>query len=267
MNGLDWYDFGARAQDPLLGRFMSIDPLCEKYYSISPYVYCNNNPINLIDPNGMDWYRNNKTLYYTWYDGNEEREGFTYIGDKGSALGEFESIIDDLLVNNFKVGSMYSDGFTFDIVNNNKGALIGSGKSDWDFFDEFVNGTGPEFSVFLSDHPYTQVMKKDKAVIEAQQNIINNRTDVPGQITAWKGEWGLWDALTTLSMAKQFIGSYRYDAFTSKNKRFLNNVISDSKSMSSFFYHISNSLNKRRYEQKIMGTTYQFYIWQSLKNK
>ena len=69
MNGLDWYDFGARAQDPLLGRFMSIDPLCEKYYSISPYVYCNNNPINLIDPNGMDWYRNNKTLYYTWYDG------------------------------------------------------------------------------------------------------------------------------------------------------------------------------------------------------
>ncbi len=40
------------------------------------------------------------------------------------------------------------------------------------------------------------------------------------------------------------------DAFTSKNKRFLNNVISDSKSMSSFFYYISNSLNKRRYEQK-----------------
>lgn len=31
---------------------MSIDPLCEKYYWISPYAYCANNPINAIDPDG-----------------------------------------------------------------------------------------------------------------------------------------------------------------------------------------------------------------------
>lgn len=33
---------------------MSIDPHCEKYYSISPYVYCMNNPVKYIDPNGKD---------------------------------------------------------------------------------------------------------------------------------------------------------------------------------------------------------------------
>ena len=33
---------------------MSIDPHCEKYYSISPYAYCMNNPIKYIDPNGKD---------------------------------------------------------------------------------------------------------------------------------------------------------------------------------------------------------------------
>lgn len=33
---------------------MSIDPLCEKYYWISPYVYVANNPIKLIDPDGRD---------------------------------------------------------------------------------------------------------------------------------------------------------------------------------------------------------------------
>jgi len=31
---------------------MSIDPLCEKYYWISPYVYCANNPIKYVDYRG-----------------------------------------------------------------------------------------------------------------------------------------------------------------------------------------------------------------------
>jgi RHS repeat-associated protein len=55
-NGLDFYDFEARSFDPSLMRFTMMDPLAEKYYGISPYVYCNNNPINRIDPNGMDDY-------------------------------------------------------------------------------------------------------------------------------------------------------------------------------------------------------------------
>jgi hypothetical protein len=31
---------------------MSIDPQCEKYYWISPYAYCANNPIKYVDPTG-----------------------------------------------------------------------------------------------------------------------------------------------------------------------------------------------------------------------
>ncbi len=31
---------------------MSIDPLCEKYYWISPYAYCLNNPVNAVDYHG-----------------------------------------------------------------------------------------------------------------------------------------------------------------------------------------------------------------------
>ena len=63
MHGVDLYDFSARMQDPVLGRFNTMDPMCEKYYSISPYAYCNNNPIMYIDPNGMDiviWYQNER---------------------------------------------------------------------------------------------------------------------------------------------------------------------------------------------------------------
>ncbi len=56
MFGMNFLDFDARLYDPLWGRWNVMDPLCEKYYSVSPYAYCLNNPINAIDPNGMDVY-------------------------------------------------------------------------------------------------------------------------------------------------------------------------------------------------------------------
>ena len=54
-NGLDWYDYGARHYDAALGRFLTVDPLAQKYWQWSPYAYCADNPVNRIDPTGMEW--------------------------------------------------------------------------------------------------------------------------------------------------------------------------------------------------------------------
>lgn len=52
---LNWFDFGARQYDPLTCRWLSPDPLAEKFYSMSPYVAMANNPVRFIDPNGMEF--------------------------------------------------------------------------------------------------------------------------------------------------------------------------------------------------------------------
>ena len=49
------YDFSARFLHTRFGRFTTIDPLAEKYPDISPYAYCNGNPVNFVDPDGMDF--------------------------------------------------------------------------------------------------------------------------------------------------------------------------------------------------------------------
>lgn len=56
MLGLELYDFHARQMDSRAGSFLTVDPLAEKYPSVSPYVYCLNNPVRFIDPNGEDVY-------------------------------------------------------------------------------------------------------------------------------------------------------------------------------------------------------------------
>ena len=48
-----YYYFGARFDDVDLG-FMSVDPMADKYPSMSPYAYCAWNPVKLVDPEGRE---------------------------------------------------------------------------------------------------------------------------------------------------------------------------------------------------------------------
>ena len=46
--------FGSRYYSSDLSIWLSVDPMADKYPSLSPYTYCADNPVKLVDPNGED---------------------------------------------------------------------------------------------------------------------------------------------------------------------------------------------------------------------
>ena len=70
----DWetrYDyFGARYWW-LVGTWLSVDPLSDKYPQISPYAYCNWNPVKYVDPDGRDWYEAEDGTSALWKNSND----------------------------------------------------------------------------------------------------------------------------------------------------------------------------------------------------
>ena len=100
-------DFGARMYNPAIARWTAADPLSEKYYGISPYVYCLGNPISVIDPDGMDIWTMDEKGNVVWVKESDDHRLY-YVNNNGVWSDDYvsvsdRSILDDLTKTEAKV--------------------------------------------------------------------------------------------------------------------------------------------------------------------
>ena len=69
-----YHYFGARYYNSDLSLWLSVDPMSDKYPSLSPYNYCDWNPVKLVDPDGMefDGYEGSNGQYQ-WFENHSEQ--------------------------------------------------------------------------------------------------------------------------------------------------------------------------------------------------
>ncbi len=121
----DWLDYGARMYDASLARFTTQDPLLEEFDSWTPYHYVHNNPILLIDSEGMSATHyidcvTNETIVKTEDDFNgiivvhgEHREDFIRIIELAS----------DDMINSPAFNTVWREKFGAAVSNNETTAL------------------------------------------------------------------------------------------------------------------------------------------------
>jgi len=126
MNGLNENDYGGRWYDPAVGGWSSVDPLAEKYYSISPYAYCLNNPVKYLDPDGKEvWlsytFNDGRTVTAQYKngglynsDGSKYQGGNSYILKTGQQLSQLQNVSKEV---NGIVSSLANDDNIHSITN------------------------------------------------------------------------------------------------------------------------------------------------------
>lgn len=124
MHGFDSYDNGRRHYSPAMHRFTSFDPLAEHFYHESPYAHCGNDPVNYIDPSGMDYWGTN--------DPDEIEKFWDSIlsGDGNIDMSEWDYLSDDEFADISKTLMYNSDNgcwYTF-YVNSNPSSYSSNGR-------------------------------------------------------------------------------------------------------------------------------------------
>ncbi len=138
-----------------LGRFTTVDPLAEKYYSISPYVYVGNNPINAVDLKGDTITTIIEGTSYYW--GGKVGDKYGFVGSDGALYSGDDKFAKSLTnaINKLRskdtgrefVDYLAGDAGSVNILDDNENsANIGTGKTiKWNDSNDNPGASRPGF--------------------------------------------------------------------------------------------------------------------------
>ena len=177
--------FGSRYYSSDLSIWLSVDPMAGKYASLSPYVYCANNPVKLVDPNGEAWEvnqdgyiheagdKNDHTLYAV--KGRDESFGNRLVYRFGKEKGQAKSIsVNPTIMKSLEENKDYS---TIDLTGmENEGFkllrfLSNNTNVEWSYWggNEWNEemGFATEFATLATSHKYSRDPGSTNSVMNA----------------------------------------------------------------------------------------------------
>lgn len=176
MHGLNTYDYGARQYYPILCRWDRVDPLCEENPEISPYAYCNNNPIKYVDPDGkkVRIYKKNQKQVLRYINKLAQgtfavnKSGYLFLAKPSNSDGFSKTYTESLvraIENKEKTINIYVDNYYFD-KDGNKQDISQKGEGAT---KEYLDGT---ISVVISGESYNGLVDKDNNSISDDPEYI-----------------------------------------------------------------------------------------------
>ena len=168
------YYYGARYMNPITGLWYGVDPLAEKYTSLSAYSYCSSNPINLIDPIGLGWVGSkgeDGTISWTWDDNVKSM-------NEAKQAGYFDYLEPGSIINNGTInGHVGEDGKTSVYLgyNKNDGSFTwpNSKVTPFEVGTEWLTGEGPRHRDFTNGDLFTEMLRTHEHVRNTIDNIKN----------------------------------------------------------------------------------------------
>ena len=156
--------FGARYYDSdWSGLFLSVDPMSDKYPSLSPYAYCAWNPMRIVDPSGDTI----KNAYENYRDIGNEIEYYESLinnSEDADAISSYQKQIDILKDNNRK----------YNIVNDLLSDYRNNNEKEYNYINDIsFKGNPININVYIRDEAYDP---QNGAV--GQTTIIYNKNDM-----------------------------------------------------------------------------------------
>jgi len=206
------YDFSARFLQTSLGRFTTIDPLAEKYPNISPYAYCNGNPVRYIDPDGRYFDETNDKRaqrmerrlerkaekLYAKADRKEKRH--KDVGDLRERAGELRKSVQDIR----------------DMRNDTKTEYRYKGAEEAEIYGENIDGKDVVFICFADFETKVhesrhggQHARRELNLVKMKGYGVADEVDAYRAQYAWLGTYGYFKQITKNDISYEVITNLR----------------------------------------------------------